>query len=53
MMKLNKIKNLFPVTKSLLQLQTASFAYRGGASFKDFKKEQGKYGRNRDDEYRT
>jgi hypothetical protein len=34
-------------------LSAASFAYRGGATYESFKKDQGKYGKDRSDQYRA
>ena len=36
-----------------MSLQAANFSYRGGASYDSFKKEQGKYGKDRTDQFRA
>ena len=40
-------------SRSLLPFQRAKFAYRGGTKYEDYKKDRGKFGKDRDDEYRT
>jgi len=54
MMKTRIITSLTNLqTRSLIQLSAASFAYRGGATYESFKKDQGKYGKDRSDQYRA